>query len=113
MRKLVFALATLGAIGAACSLASAGSATLPTPRHNYSPIEKVACGGPSPRCHGDGPGSAAPGAAGALLTAVVIGTGPGATRPRFGRSRLAFGQRGCAQTASASAGADWLPGKLR
>ena len=50
MRKLVFALATLGAIGVACSLAWAGSATLPTPRHNYSPIEKVACGGPGPRC---------------------------------------------------------------
>jgi hypothetical protein len=31
--------------------------------------------------HGDGRGSAAPAAAGALLVAGVIGTGPGATRP--------------------------------
>lgn len=42
--------------------------------------------------HGDGPGSAVPVAAGALLAAAVIGTGLGATKPRSGQSSLAFGQ---------------------
>ena len=50
MRKTVSALATFGAIGAACSFAFAGSATIPAPGPNYSPIEKAACGGPGPRC---------------------------------------------------------------
>ena len=40
MRKTVLALATFGAIGAACSFAFAGSATIPAPGPNYSPIEK-------------------------------------------------------------------------
>jgi hypothetical protein len=76
MRKLVFALATLSAIGAACSLAWAGSATLPhrgtiTPRLKRLPVADLVR-----VAHGDGPGSAAPVAAGALLAAVVIGTGP-------------------------------------
>ena len=47
MRKFVFALATFGAIGAACSLA--WSATIPAPGPNYSPIQKAACGA-GPRC---------------------------------------------------------------
>ena len=50
MRKTVLALVTFGALGAACSFAFAGSATIPAPGPNYSPIEKVACGGPGPRC---------------------------------------------------------------
>ena len=50
MRKTVLALATFGAIGAACSFAFAGSATIPAPGPHYSPIEKAACGGPGPRC---------------------------------------------------------------
>ena len=79
MRKFVFALATFGAIGAACSLAWASSATIPAPGPNYSPIQKAACGGPGPRCRGGGPGFAAPQDAGALHAAVAIGIGPGAT----------------------------------
>jgi len=50
MRKTVLALVTFGALGAACSFAFAGSATIPAPGPNYSPIEKIACGGPGPRC---------------------------------------------------------------
>ncbi len=50
MRKLILAAATLGAMAAASSLAFAGSATVPSPALNYSPVEKVACGGPGPRC---------------------------------------------------------------
>ena len=77
MRKFVFALATFGAIGAACSLA--WSATIPAPGPNYSPIQKAACGAPVRGARGGGPGFAAPQDAGALHAAVAIGIGPGAT----------------------------------
>jgi hypothetical protein len=50
MRKLLLGLAATVAIGAAGSLAWAGPTTIPAPALNYSPIEKVACGGPGPRC---------------------------------------------------------------
>jgi len=56
MRKTVLALATFGALGAACSVAFAGSAIIPAPGPNYSPIEKIA---------------------GARLAAAAIGTAPG------------------------------------
>src|SRR5262245_46337032 len=54
------------------------------------PIEKVACGGPGPRCHGDVLGSAALMAAGVLLAAAVIGTAPSGISRLFGNlvSRL-------------------------
>jgi len=73
MRKTVLALATFGAIGAACSFAFAGSATIPAPGPHYSPIEKAACPDLARVAHGDALGSAVLMAAGALLAAAAIG----------------------------------------
>jgi hypothetical protein len=52
MRKIIFAAAgaflLAGALGWAAQAAPTG-AVLPPAMH-YSPVEKVACGGPGPRC---------------------------------------------------------------
>ena len=106
MRKTVLALATFGALGAACSFAFAGSATIPAPGPNYSPIEKIACGGPGPRCPWGRTWVCGPYGCGCALAAAAIGTAPG------GISRLSntLVSRSNAEglpiaTASASAGA--------
>ena len=77
MRKTVLALATFGALGAACSFAFAGSAIIPAPGPNYSRLKKLPVADLARVAHGGGPGSAVLMGAGARLAAAAIGTAPG------------------------------------
>jgi hypothetical protein len=53
MRNLILALAigvAITAVGFLSWNAEATTLALPAPTQNYSPVEKVACGGPGPNC---------------------------------------------------------------
>jgi hypothetical protein len=111
MRKTVLALATFGAIGAACSFAFAGRRPFPrpgpiTPRSKRRPAADLAR-----VAHGDGLGSAVLMAAGALLAAAAIGGAPGATSRLSGSLVSRCRAEGLLiATASASACADFRLG---